>query len=536
MAQPRTTRRGLFRLGGGALALTAMPGSSFARQGAAEIVRGVVFEDREETGERQPGDPGIPGVLVSNGRRVTRTDAQGRYELPVEPGSVIFVIKPAGWITPVDPVTKLPRFYRVHEPDGTPGSLDLAWPGVEPTGPLPESLDFPLRRNRESARFDVLMFADPQPANASELDYLRESFVSSLDGANAAFGVTLGDVMSDNLGLYEPYNRLMGQLGLPWFNLPGNHDLNYESIDNSRARETWKRVFGPPWYAFEHGEATFVMLDNVCWERGRGYRGLIGAAQLEFVENLLAHTPANRLIVVCMHVPLVSSETGAPASNTEDRDRLLGLLAGRPAVSFSGHMHTAEHHYLAAPGVRDAHHHQVLAAVSGSWWSGPLDAGGQPLAQCCDGSPNGYYVLSIDGTRSSTRFVSRESPAMRIMLDRREASARARNSATALTLDETMGAEVLVNIFDGGPRTRARLEVAGFRFDMKRVARPDPFTRDLYARNPDSVKSWVRAADSTHLWAASLPPSLGAGFHKLTVEARDEFGREFTQSLVFEIS
>ena len=239
MKQPHRTRRDVFRLGGAALALTTLARAARAADGAPdiapEIARGVVFHDRGGTGQRQPDDPGIPGVLVSNGRRVTRTDARGRYELPVEHGSVIFVIKPTGWITPLDPATKLPRFYRVHEPDGAPATLDPGWPGVESTGPLPESLDFPLRRNVETTRFDVLMFADPQPANATELDYLRESFVSPLAGASAAFGVTLGDVMSDNLDLYDRYNQLLGQIGLPWWNLPGNHDLNYESPGLRRA-------------------------------------------------------------------------------------------------------------------------------------------------------------------------------------------------------------------------------------------------------------------------------------------------------------
>jgi flavoprotein len=37
---------------------------------------------------------GIAGVLVSNGRHVVKTDAAGRYTLPIDEESIIFVIKP----------------------------------------------------------------------------------------------------------------------------------------------------------------------------------------------------------------------------------------------------------------------------------------------------------------------------------------------------------------------------------------------------------------------------------------------------------
>src|SRR5262249_58732502 len=104
------TRRDVMK-GGAAAALvaTSAPLQQAAAQGAS--VSGVVFEDRSGSGRRQPGDPGIPGVLVSNGREVAKTDANGRYSLPIEEETAVFVIKPTGWMVPVEPGTILPRFY-----------------------------------------------------------------------------------------------------------------------------------------------------------------------------------------------------------------------------------------------------------------------------------------------------------------------------------------------------------------------------------------------------------------------------------------
>ena len=44
-------------------------GQVFAVDGSQSTVTGIVFEDTG-TGERRPDDPGIAGVLVSNGRDV----------------------------------------------------------------------------------------------------------------------------------------------------------------------------------------------------------------------------------------------------------------------------------------------------------------------------------------------------------------------------------------------------------------------------------------------------------------------------------
>ena len=90
---------------------------------------GIVFEDRDGSGA-SAANPGLAGVLVSNGRDVAVTGADGRYTLPLPDEATIFVIKPAGFMPPVEPLTNLPRFYRHHHPKGSPAELNLpsrAW-------------------------------------------------------------------------------------------------------------------------------------------------------------------------------------------------------------------------------------------------------------------------------------------------------------------------------------------------------------------------------------------------------------------------
>ena len=513
MADQYPSRRDIFRLSGGALALGSLSRPSSA-QTSPVTLRGRVHD--AATGQ------GLSGIRVSNGRDITTTDDAGRYALPPNGEASIFVIKPAGWSAPRDPQTMLARIH--HQPDPA------------------RSLDFALDRSVEDASFDVMMFADPQPSNSIELEYLRAQIANGASGLRAAFGLTLGDLVGDDHALFERYNEVIAQIGAPWWNLPGNHDLDFSAPDGAAARAPWRRVFGPTTRAFEYGQATFILLDNIDWlghqDGSHSYAGRIGADNLAFVEALLSDTPQDRLIVLCMHIPLVSAADPLDAgSNTADRDALLALVGDRPCVSFAGHMHTTEHHYISLP-CGGLHHHHILTALSGSWWSGPLDPLGLPLAQSCDGSPNGWHLLSVDGLNYTTRFVSAREPAqMRIMVACEGEDAQTHSFATsAIMQSKLQDARILVNVFDGGPRTQVESCVSGCSPSiMARTFRADPLTEDLFRKAGASKKPWVRAEPSSHMWQATLPADLAPGLHRLNVTVENEYGAQHQSALIFEV-
>lgn len=528
---------------------------------ATAAVTGIVFEDRSRSGIRQSNDPGIPGVLVSNGREVVRTDANGRYRLPFDKETIIFVIKPTGYAVPLDD-QMLPLFYYVHQPEGTPPALRLRFRGIDPTGPLPDSVDFPLYKVSEPTTFDAVLLTDTQPESHVELDFVRDDVVNGLIGTKAAFGITMGDIMFDDLSLYARHNRIIGQIGIPWYNVGGNHDLNYEAPDARYSRETFKRVFGPNYYAFEYGGVLFLMLDNVVYlgsdennpnKRGN-YEGRIGKQQLAFVANVLREFPTDRLVVIGLHIPLRTYlDLQDPANNTVDYDELLRLIADRPnTVSFAGHTHTTEHHYFGAENGysgRVAHHHHILTAVSGSWWSGPFDHRGIAVADSRDGTPNGFHVLSIEDNHYTTRFVPANEPSgrqMRIMLDSEFHRAEqelyhefrmGQLLGSPIAQDNVFSTDVIVNFFDGGPRTKIEYQI-GKRSPvaMVQLRRPDPFVQEEFARNAATKKPWVKAEPSSHIWVARLPADLEIGTHCLRVRAIDEYGREHRDHLVIEVT
>ena len=525
----------------GAAALTIAAGSAAAQ---AQEATGTVFG--RDGDDRAP----LPNILVSNGQEVVRTDAQGRYRLPMPGDGAVFVIKPPGYALPRD-ADNVVRHSYVHQPEGTPKEIGLRYRGVDPTGPLPAAIDFTLLKQAEPEDFDVLLFTDPQPETRRELDHVRDTAVTRAMDIPAAFGITTGDVLFDDLSLYGRSNAIVGRIGIPWYNLPGNHDLNMQAPDARHSRETWKRVFGAPSFAFQHGRALFVLLDNVVWLGppvpigANTYEGRIGDRNLALLRNLLAEVPADTLIVLATHIPLhTDAPPGGKQNETADRAALLDILRGRKVLALCGHTHTTEHHYLA-----EGLHHHVMTAVSGSWWSGPDTRTGIPSADSRDGTPNGFHVLSVRGTDYTTRYVPAQGEpdgAMRIAFESQirvgvPEVVRAMRPMEALRppipQDALADSTLVVNVFDAGPKTSLTYRIGGQAPQpLVRTRRPDPFVTELFARYPDTKKSWVQAIPSSHIWTARLPADLPPGAHRITVEGRDEYGRPLRSAAVLEVT
>ena len=556
------TRREVLLGAAGGLAFAAMDAPEAGAQDAqGATVSGIVFEDRDGSGAPSASNPRLAGVLVSNGREVAVTGADGRYTLPLPEEATVFVVKPAGFMPPVEPLTNLPRFYRHHQPKGSPAELNLTFEGLAPTGSLPASVDFALHAQDEQRAFDVVLITDPQPETDAEVDFIREDAISALAGVDAKFGLTAGDVMFDDLSLYPRYNAIIGTVGLPWWNIGGNHDLNFEAPDRRYSRETYKRFFGPNYYAFFYADALFLMLDDVDYlgadpkqPDGAGkYEGRLDESQLEFVRGVLEHTPDDTLIIVVLHIPFRTTLGPETWQNLVNKQALFELFEGRRyTVSFSGHTHTTEHHYFdAGDGWKGAapHHHHVLTALSGSWWSGPYDHRGVAAADSRDGTPNGFHILSVDGVSYTTRFVPAKEPngrQMRLSIDSqfhgisKDADRdfrQVRLLGSPVPRDALSASTLIANVFDGGDKSKVTMTI-GDRAPvaMTRRARPDPFVEEVFARNEATKKSWVKAEVSSHIWTAQLPSDLEPGAYRVIVEAINEYGRPVTGRLTLEVT
>jgi len=523
----------------------------------AQTATGRVFIDENRNGLLDEGEVGLANVRVSNGASVVRTDATGRYRLAADEQTIIFITKPSNYAIPVNQ-HMLPQFYYIHQPNGSPAGM--RYKGIEPTGPLPAEINFPLIERPEKKKFEALLFADTQPQTTRELDYIRDDVVAELVGSDAAFGMTMGDIMFDDLSMLPRYNAIISKIGIPWYNVPGNHEINFESPNDRYSLETFKKFYGPPYFAFEYADALFVVLDNIDYKGGGeadpgdvrgngGYEARISRSQLQWLAEELKHVEQERLVFIATHAPL-GSENGSYA--TDNREKLFRLLAGRPNLySVAGHTHTTDHVYFdkddgfAGPG---KFHHHVLATVSGAWWSGPFDERGIAVSDQRDGTPNGYHILEVDSTDVAVRFKGAGKPAdyqMRIVFDvaHHQLNVNGIRDFKAgelldgrISQDHLNAAAIIVNLFDGGPNSKVRYRIEDGEYrPLKRVLRKDPYMLEQYARHRSSKKTWVEATLSTHLFEADLDANLPPGVHAITVQAEDEFGRLHHGHTVLEI-
>lgn len=489
---------------------------------SAQLATGIVFTDQNSNGLYDAGEPGIADVRVSNGREVTSTDAAGRYQLPVDDDTILFVIKPSGYRTVLDE-NNVSRFYYIHKPNGSP---PLNFPGVEPTGPLPESVNFPLYPTAEPQQFDVVFFGDPQPRNQQEIDFIAHDVVEELRGVDAAFGVTLGDILFDDLNLFESFNRTLGHIGVPWYNVIGNHDINYAADVDELSDETFERVYGPPYYSFDYGSVHFIVVDDVHWMRDgdrKLYRSGLSEKQLDFIENDLQHVPQDQLVVAMMHIPLVRSTPWIEPR----RERLLRILEQREhSVSLAGHTHHHEHVMMSeADGWQGKrpHHHIINVTVCGSWWSGKPDETGIPHTMCKDGTPNGYTVMHFDGSNYLLDYKAA----------RRDASEQIRITAPEVfTLTDAAATEFRANAFNAMPQATVEFRIgSGEWLPMTKTENEtDPVFQALFEEEErlGDALPWRKLASPMvcpHLWKADLSSVTTPGSHLIHVRATNPNGQ-----------
>lgn len=492
------------------------------------LAKGRVFEDADRDGKHARGEKLLAGVKVSNGKEIAVTDEKGRYALPYDDTTTFFVIKPAGYAAP-NSGHMLPQFYYHHFPEGSP---DLKYQGLGPTGKLPKSIDFPLYRQDEPETFKAILFADPQPKNQTDIDYVAHDVVEELIGTDASFGVTLGDIMGDRLNLFESQNAAIALIGIPWYNVVGNHDINFDAPSDFASNSTFRKVFGPPYYSFDYGSTHFLVLDNVIWypatpEKKRHYRGGIDDAQMAFIQNDLALIPEDQLVVLLMHIPL---------TGTDNREDLFRLIEQRPyTFSVSGHTHTQQHIYLTGEDGwmgAEPHHHMINVTVSGSWWSGMKNEVGIPHTTMRDGAPNGYSIVTFDGSGYDVTYKAAGHPADYQM------NIYAPEAVTSAGADTT---EVFVNVFAGsaGSLVEMRLgDTAPWTPMTFAPDRLDPLYAQVRPREDEipTLRRKSRAARPTrHGWIATLPKAPPVGTHLIQVRTTDVFGKTYQDHRVIRI-
>ena len=488
---------------------------------SASTVTGIVFHDKNGSGHFEADrDVPLQGVAVSNGREVAVTDSEGKYQLPLRNNSAIFVIKPSHWMVLVDD-RQLPRFYHMHSTGGATGTN---FKGLPATGPLTGPLNFPLYPSDEPDRFDVLVFGDTQPRDHREIYYLASDALAGLAGVDAAFGVTLGDVVFDDLNLFEHLTQSIATIGIPWRYVPGNHDIDFSADNDSDARGAWYRTFGPSYYSFSYGPAHFIVMDNIRWiveEERRHYRTGLGEDQMEFLRNEISRLGSDQLLVLMTHIPYEGSTAW---QYEEEQKAFYELIAGHPnSVTLAAHTHRHYHHLIGSeegfPGERP-HHMVSVGTVCGAWWTGAPDEYGIPHAMMSDGTPTSYTFLHIDGNSWKMSWrASRRPDDFQMYI----------SAPDVVESTETPSVTITANIFNALPSAMVRIRIGnngGWRV-MERVPGHDPSRLTVAGRESELGEvPWRNLGNpqiSEHLWVAEPGVTLETGVYTIEVHASDDW-------------
>lgn len=540
-----------------------------------EVLTGTVFHDKDEDSTQDKGEKGVAGVQVSNGRDVVTTDGKGRYSLPAFDDMTVFVTQPAGYQVPVDE-NAIAQFSYNHSPEGSP---DLKYGGLEPTGPLPKAVNFPLGKSKATGRAkqSCPIAADTQTYDLTQVGYARDGAVADLMARDdyASCGILLlGDNVGDDLSLYPELKDIYAAANGPVRMAPGNHDMDYDAADDSRALDTFRQEVGPGYFSYDVGQAHVVVLDSIVYKGAKpggkngGYWEKIDDQQLAWLEADLAEVPKNKLVVVATHAPIVDHRQVI----VDNAPELYDVLRGRNAVTVGGHTHMLENLLPGdtraewqAGGVEELEHTQLVAgAVSGDWYSGGLDEHGLPFAYMADGARPGVLTLDLEGNAFTERYTVRGEPddlqlALGVNTPHwRDWASDALawrdggkvGAAPALGDEHLVSAEDLAgdswltaNFYAGSSDARVEVSVDGGA--AVEAEHTQPMTgeslrtgwefSDPSAATRNLLTSGNATRSNAHLWRLPLPEDLEEGTHAARVTAVDHHGREVTDTLRFTV-
>ncbi len=425
---------------------------------------------------------GIKNVVVSDGYSVIVTDSKGRYEIEPHPAATnIFISTPSGYAFKNE--NGISRHYHSLKNITTK-----------------KNLDFELTRlDKDDTEHQFIIWADPQVKNKSDVEKMMSQSVPDVQkwaaGAGAGtllHGITVGDIVWDELQLFPEYNKAVEKMGIPFFQCIGNHDMDYNKGGDETSDQTFQQMYGPTHYSFNRGKVHYIVMDDVRYlGKDREYDGYISQNQLDWLQKDISFVPKDQLIILCVHIPV--------HNGIKNNEALYALLGDRQVHIMSGHTH---YHRNVIKGNIFEHNH---GTVCGAWWTGPI---------CGDGTPCGYGVYKVKGTELSWHYQSTGESAdhqMKIFVD---------NTAPQK--------QVQVNIWNHDPEWKTEYWVDGsHKGSLEQVEAFDPLAYStLLGPELPKPRGFAEPRKTEHMFKAMVPASA----KEIKVIATDRFGKKYTST------
>jgi 3',5'-cyclic AMP phosphodiesterase CpdA len=223
------------------------------------------------------------------------------------------------------------------------GAVFLSRPSPSPAGAQGDKADFQARQeavnpwshlkfNSAPATFRFAIVSDRTGAPRAGV---FERAVEQLNILQPEFVVTVGDLVDGDdepakfNEQWQEFNGFISKLEMPFFYLPGNHDLY-----NPQMHDKWKEMFGRRYYHFVYKNVLFLMLNSED-PGGKKAPGKFGPEQIAYFKRVLAENKDVRWTMVYLHRPIWNNK------NVERTGWLAieAALQGRRFTVFCGHEH-----------------------------------------------------------------------------------------------------------------------------------------------------------------------------------------------------
>ncbi|WP_199140821.1 calcineurin-like phosphoesterase C-terminal domain-containing protein [Pedobacter sp. ASV12] len=424
---------------------------------------------------------GIAGVIVSDGYSVVVTDKSGNYALePNEKAKFVWLSVPAGY----EFITEkhISRHYHVLG-NKTEYNFELE------------------KLKQDDNKHNFIIWADSQVKNKKDVAQMMSTSVpdtiKTIKAMNTPLvhGIGVGDLVWDDLALFPDYDAAVAQMGIPFFQALGNHDMDYRQGGDETSDKTFSEYYGPTYYSFNRGKAHYIVLDDVRYlGKEREYDGFITQAQLDWMAKDLKHVAKDALLIISLHIPVHNA-----VKNNQD---FYALLKGYTNVHImSGHTHYNRN--VITDGIFEHNH----GTVCGAWWTGPI---------CGDGAPRGYGVYQVEGTKLKWHYQGTG-------LDQKE--------QLRIYVDElTNQKRLIANVWNWDPEWKVEYflddKAMGQMAQQKGV---DPMAVQLYQGDKlPAGRTFAEPSNTDHLFLAHFAPSV----KKVKVVATDRFGEQYVAEVI----
>lgn len=456
----------------------------------------------------------VAKVGVTDGRNIVYTAADGSYRLDTDKSvGLVYVITPNGY-EPAKWLVNRPKF----------------WQQLTAPAQYDEQADFVLRPVDDS-RTAFVTLADIQMGGINDdiVYYNRNSVPdinATLDSLRQAgrtpFVITLGDESWDRywnetgVALPELISK-MEKIDAPFYNVIGNHDHDPHIEGDEHSSDTWRRLVGPNYYAFNRGGVHFVMLDDINYQNDggapghegkRNYTGEVSQQQLDWLRQDLQTVAKTTPVVISVHIPVLKA---GGKFNIKGGEQLAELLKDYANVRIlSGHTHLS---YAAQNGnLRENNY----GAVCGTWWRTDAPDYGN-IGLCVDGTPSGYSVWTVDGGQPAGRYKS--------VGHGLEYQFRAYDGNR---LPEVEKNAIIVNVWGWEPGWSIEITEKGKQLPVEQTKRTDPLHKQVceVPQLRDGKKP-TQAHPTNHIFVAKTRKSTTP----VTIKVTDHTGRVYTQTL-----